>query len=103
MNMPNNTSNTEEEYKDLLYRAVLSLRTRDECRRLFEDLCTISEIQAMSQRMQVALMLEKGNIYHEIGQATGASTATISRVNKALRYGSDGYRVVLDRLKENPR
>lgn len=85
---------------DSLYQAILALKDENECRSFFDDLCTISELQAMKQRFDVALMLDQGQIYSEIAKATGASTATISRVNKCLKYGEDGYRVVLDRLKE---
>ncbi len=85
---------------DALFRAILSLKNEDECSRFLEDLCTISELQAMKQRFEVALMLDEGRIYSEIAKDTGASTATISRVNKCLKYGADGYRTALDRLKE---
>ena len=85
---------------DALFRAILSLKNEDECSRFLEDLCTISELQAMKQRFEVALLLDEGRIYSEIAKDTGASTATISRVNKCLKYGADGYRTALDRLKE---
>ncbi len=85
---------------DALFRAILSLKNEDECSRFLEDLCTISELQAMKQRFEVALMLDEGRIYSEIAKETGASTATISRVNKCLKYGADGYRTALDRMKE---
>ncbi len=85
---------------DALFRAILSLKNEDECSRFLEDLCTISELQAMKQRFEVALMLDEGRIYSEIAKDTGASTATISRVNKCLKYGADGYRTALDRMKE---
>ena len=85
---------------DALFRVILSLKNEDECSRFLEDLCTISELQAMKQRFEVALMLDEGRIYSEIAKDTGASTATISRVNKCLKYGADGYRTALDRLKE---
>lgn len=84
---------------DGLFEAMMLLKTQEEYADLFEDLCTIAEMQAMAQRLQVAKMLDEGCIYSDIVQKTGASTATISRVNKCLVYGSDGYRVVLDRLK----
>ena len=84
---------------DFLFEAILKLQTLDECYDFFEDLCTISELRAMEQRFQVAAMLDEGRIYSDIAKETGASTATISRVNKCLTYGSDGYRVVLDRMK----
>ena len=79
---------------DLLYRAVLSLKTPEECRAFFEDLCTVAELKAMSQRLEVAQLLDEGLIYNDILQRTGASSATISRVNRALQYGADGYKTV---------
>ena len=82
---------------DDLFKAVLSLKDVEECYKFFEDLCTISELKAMEQRYQVAKMLSEGSVYSEIASATGASTATISRVNRALNYGSDGYSLVLER------
>ena len=84
---------------DSLFQAIMQLETIEECSNFFEDLCTISELRAMEQRFQVAAMLDEGRIYSDIARETGASTATISRVNKCLTYGSDGYRVVLDRMK----
>ena len=84
---------------DFLFDAILALESKEECYDFFEDLCTISELRAMEQRFQVAAMLDEGRIYSDIAKETGASTATISRVNKCLTYGSDGYRVVLDRMK----
>jgi TrpR-related protein YerC/YecD len=86
------------EAMDRLFDAVLALDTPDECYRLFEDLCTVGELQAMAQRWEVARRLDAGQHYQEIAQATGASTATISRVKRCLDYGADGYRMVLDRL-----
>ena len=83
-----------------LVKAVLKLETEEECFSFFEDICTIKEIQDMSQRLQVAEMLDQNRSYTDISKETGASTATISRVNKCLNYGSDGYRRVLDKLKE---
>ena len=83
---------------DILFRGILKLKTVDECYDFFEDLCTISELRAMVQRFQVARMLDEGRIYSDIVQETGASTATISRVNRSLNYGSDGYTLVFDRL-----
>ena len=75
---------------DALFRAVLSLETVEECYRFFEDVCTIKELQDLSQRFAVARMLTEGRVYSDVQRETGASTATISRVNKALNYGSDG-------------
>ena len=86
---------------DDMYRAILTLKTVEECKQFFDDLCTVTELQAMEQRYQVAQYLDAGLIYNEILEKTGASSATISRVNKCLVYGSDGYRRMLDRLKED--
>ena len=85
--------------EDTFYEAVLSLRTVEECELFFEDLCTIKELQAMTQRLRVACQLDAGRNYIEVYDATGASSATISRVNKCLAYGG-GYRTVLERLKK---
>lgn len=87
-----------DEHLDRLFDAILSLKTRDECCDFFEDLCTIGELLDMKQRFHVVRMLNRGCSYNEIVQATGASTATISRVNRALEYGKDGYKLVLSRL-----
>ena len=86
--------------QESFFEAVLALQTPEECRMFFEDICTIKELQAMSQRFQVACLLDAGKNYVEVCDATGASSATISRVNKCLTYGEGGYRVALDRLKE---
>ena len=80
-----------------LYRAILALKNEDECRAFFEDICTIKELQDISQRLLVAAMLHEGKNYQEVSRTTGASTATICRVNKCINYGSDGYRAVLER------
>ena len=88
-----------KEHSDNLYRAVLSLKTMDECKHFFQDLCTVSELQAMEQRFEVALLLDEGMIYNDILERTGASSATISRVNRALHYGANGYQRVLPRVK----
>ena len=85
-------------YENLI-KAVLSLKNAEECAAFFDDICTIREIQDMGQRLDVALMLSDGKNYAEISEATGASSATISRVNKCLNYGSDGYGTVIKRLK----
>jgi len=87
-----------DESVDLLFDAVLSLRNQQECYAFFEDICTVSEIKSLAMRLHVAVLLKKGMKYTEICEATGASTATISRVNRALAYGADGYQTVLDRL-----
>ena len=82
-----------------MYEAILTLRTVDECKRFFDDLCTVTELQAMEQRYQVAVYLSQGMIYNDILERTGASSATISRVNRSLQYGSDGYAVAFERLQ----
>jgi TrpR-related protein YerC/YecD len=85
---------------DQLFESVLSLKDIEECYRFFDDLCTINEIQSLSQRLEVARMLREGNTYHKIENETGASTATISRVKRCLNYGNDAYEMVLDRIDE---
>ena len=85
--------------EELFYEAVMTLRSQEECRRFFEDICTIKELQAISQRMRVACLLRGGSNYLEVSEVTGASSATISRVNRCLNYGS-GYRSALDNLKK---
>ena len=86
---------------DKLYQAILSLENVEECKKFFEDLCSISELMAMEQRYQVASCLNRGMIYNDILGETGASSATISRVNRSLQYGKGGYGIVFDRMKEN--
>lgn len=88
----------KKERCDEMYQAILSLKTVEECRQFFDDLCTLTELQAMEQRFQVAVLLHQGLIYNEILEKTGASSATISRVNRSLQYGADGYAIVFDRL-----
>ena len=83
-----------------LYETILKLKDLEECRRFFEDLCTPTELQAMEQRFDVAVYLQQGLVYLDILEKTGASSATISRVNRCLHYGEDGYRTILPRLKE---
>ncbi len=83
---------------DTLFDGILTLKDREDCYRFFEDICTVNEIHSIAQRMQVAMMLARKCTYSEIEAETGASTATISRINKCLVYGADGYRRVLDRL-----
>ncbi len=85
---------------DELFDAILSLRSREECYRFFEDVCTANELLAIAQRFEVAGMLTRKKTYLEIAEKTGASTATISRVNRALLYGSDGYGMVLERMDD---
>lgn len=85
---------------DLFFEALLTLENKEECYQFFEDVCTINELHAISQRLQVAVDLKNEQKYREIEEKTGASTATISRVNKSLYYGAGGYDMVLERLKE---
>lgn len=86
------------ESAERLMRAVASLRTQEECRAFFEDLCTIKEIQDMAQRFDTVLLLKQGMSYQKIARQVGISTATITRVNRSLNYGSGGYQIALDRL-----
>lgn len=84
---------------DRLFEAILRLREVSECYAVFEDLSTVGELKAMAQRFAVAEMLDEGKTYEEITARTGASAATISRVNRCLHYGADGYRLAIDRLR----
>ncbi|MDD5921741.1 MAG: YerC/YecD family TrpR-related protein [Eubacteriales bacterium] len=93
-------SNLKSESVDALFDAILTLENREDCYRFFTDICTIHEIQSISQRLAVAKLLSKGCTYSEIEEKTKASTATISRINKCLIYGADGYRRVIRRLEE---
>lgn len=86
---------------DQLFEGILALRSKDECYDFFEDLCTVNEILSLSQRFEVAAMLRDHETYLKIAEQTGASTATISRVNRSLNYGNDGYEMVMERIKEN--
>ena len=86
------------EAADRLFDAVLTLKSREECYRFFEDICTVNELQALSQRFEVAHMLRNHQTYMDIAETTGASTATISRVNRSLNYGNDGYDMVFARM-----
>lgn len=85
---------------DELFEAILCLENKDECYNFFDDLCTVLELKSLSQRFQVARMLNEHFVYNDIVAATGASTATISRVNRSLNYGSDGYSIIFERLAE---
>ena len=85
---------------DSLFDAVLCLQSREECYSFFEDLCTVNELLSLSQRFEVAKMLREQKTYLEIAEKTGASTATISRVNRSLNYGNDGYDMVFKRIQE---
>lgn len=93
-------SKIKREDVDELFEAVLTLKSEEECYRFFEDICTINEIHAIAQRLQVAKLLSEKKTYTEIEAVTKASTATISRINKCLVYGADGYKLVLERLAE---
>lgn len=88
----------KSEAVDALFDAILSLKDRDECYKFFEDLCTVNELLSLSQRFDVAAMLREHKTYLEIADKTGASTATISRVNRSLNYGNDGYELILARM-----
>ena len=94
-------SKLKDEQIDGLFDAMQQLQTKEEFYRFFEDISTVSEIKALAQRMEVARMLDEEKTYTEIANKTGASTATISRVKRCLNYGADGYRLLLERLKEN--
>ncbi|MEL7610032.1 MAG: YerC/YecD family TrpR-related protein [Bacillota bacterium] len=95
------SSRLRSKENDALFDAVLTLRSREECYRFFEDICTIAELKSISQRLEVAKLLRKNVTYHDISERLGASTATISRVNRSLEYGAGGYQLVLDRLARN--
>lgn len=94
-------SKIKDDSVDFLFKAILSLKTTEECYNFFEDLCTVPEIKAMSQRLLVAHMLSTKCVYSDIVAKTGASTATISRVNRSLNYGCDGYELVFKRMEED--
>ena len=94
------TKNEKREHNDLLYEAILTLKDLDECRKFFSDLCTVSAPRSLAQRFEVGMLLSEGMIYNDILERTGASSATISRVNRSLQYGADGYQAVLPRVKE---
>jgi len=91
-------SKIKDDLTDQLFQAILSLKDIEECYRFFEDICTINEIKSLAQRLQVAIMLKDKKTYQEIVEETGASTATISRVNRSLIYGADGYKIVFERI-----
>ena len=92
--------NVFDENTKRLFQAILTLKTVEECERFFSDACTIQEIHEISQRYEVAEMLRAGQVYAEIAKKTGASTATISRVNRCLQYGDGGYLLAIDRLEK---
>ena len=85
---------------DELFRSILSLESVEECYQYFEDLCTIKEIQALGQRLEVARLIDEGCSYMRVGEVTGASSATIGRVKRSLNYGAGGYRLILDRMRK---
>lgn len=93
-------SKLKSQFTDELFEAILQLENIEECYRFFEDICTVKEIQALSQRLKVAKFLQENKTYTEIESITHASTATISRVNRCLVYGSDGYKLILERLEK---
>ncbi|QNL43602.1 TrpR-like protein [Oscillibacter hominis] len=90
----------KKEKNGALYKAILTLKTEEECYAFFQDLCTVSELRAMEQRFEVAELLSQGMIYNDILERTGASSATISRVNRSLSYGAGGYEIAFERTKE---
>lgn len=98
--MSDYSSKLKSESMDFLCDAILTLQNRDECYRFFEDIFTINEIKTIEQRLQVAKMLKDKKTYTDIASITGASTATISRVNRCINYGADGYNIILDRLNK---
>lgn len=92
------SSKIKSKQADGLFEAVMQLENMDECYRFFEDICTIKEVQAIAQRFEIAKLLKSKKTYNEIEEETGASTATISRINRSLNYGADGYKIVFERL-----
>ena len=92
--------NVRTEEVDHLFEAILSLQNKEECYSFFEDVCTINELLSISQRYEVARMLRENKTYLDIAAKTGASTATISRVNRSLNYGNDGYDMVFERMNK---
>ncbi len=94
-------SKIKDKITDNLFEAILTLKTVEECYAFFEDVCTVHEIKSLAQRLEVARMLEQKKTYIEIQNTTGASTATISRVNRCLEYGADGYKIVLERTNDS--
>lgn len=95
------SKNLRSEAVNQLFDAILCLKNREECYTFFEDVCTINELMSLSQRFEVAKMLREQKTYLDIAEKTGASTATISRVNRSLNYGNDGYDMVFSRMEEN--
>ncbi len=95
------SKNVHTDSVDLLFEAILTLENKEECYAFFEDVCTVNELLSLSQRFAVAKLLREGDTYLEISEKTGASTATISRVNRSLIYGNDGYDIVFGRMKQS--
>ena len=93
-------SRLKDDFTEDLFEAILLLENKEDCYRFFEDICTVAEIKALAQRLEVAKMLDQNYTYTDIAERTGASTATISRVKRCLYFGADGYRTILDLLKE---
>ncbi|WP_313129463.1 YerC/YecD family TrpR-related protein [Anaerocolumna sp.] len=96
------SKNIRTDSVDYLFDAILSLKDKEECYTFFEDICTVNELLSLSQRFEVARMLRNHKTYLEIAEQTGASTATISRVNRSLNYGNDGYDMVFSRMNDKP-
>lgn len=94
------TPKVQSQQTDLLMKAILELENEEDAYRFFEDICTIAELKSIAQRLEVAMLLRRHVTYQEIARQTGASSATISRVNRALTYGADGYHRVLDAMQE---
>jgi TrpR-related protein YerC/YecD len=88
----------KDDKTDFLFKAIMSLQNEEECYNFFEDLCTVSELKEMSKRFYAAKLLNENHIYNDIAEETGLSTATISRVNRCLKYGKDGYALMLERV-----
>ena len=93
------TKNEKREHGDVLYEAILTLKDLEECKKFFSDLCTVAELRAMEQRFEVAMLLSDGMIYNDILERTGASSATISRVNRSLSFGTGAYEKLFRRIK----
>ena len=94
------TKHEKRDHGDLLYQAILTLKDLDECKKFFSDLCTVGELRSMEQRFEVAMLLSDGMIYNDILERTGASSATISRVNRSLSYGTGAYEKIFARCKK---
>jgi len=93
-------SKLKDSFTDKLFEAILLLESEEECYQFFEDICTVSELKSIAQRLEVARMLAEENTYTDIASETGASTATISRVKRCLNYGADGYKLILEKMKK---